>query len=69
MLKLAEEAYSITQISYKLGAATFSDLRTSANTLSQAKLGRVAAISDYNLAVKEFEFATGVGTTAISAGN
>lgn len=66
MLKLAEEAYNITQISYKLGAATLNDLRSSANTLSQAKLGKVAAVSEYNRAVKEFEFATGVGTTAIS---
>ena len=68
-LELAKEAYNITQISYKLGAATLNELRTASNTLSQAKLGRVAAVSDYNLAVKELEFAVGVGTTAISVGN
>lgn len=67
-LKLTEEAYRITNISYGLGAATLSDLQKTANNLSQAKLGKVKAIAEYNQAVRELEFAVGVGTSRISLG-
>jgi outer membrane protein TolC len=67
-LKLTEEAYRITNISYGLGAATLSDLQKTANNLAQAKLGKVKAIAEYNQAVKELEFAVGVGTSRISLG-
>lgn len=67
-LTLTQEAYRITNISYGLGAATLSDLQKTANNLAQAKLGKVKAIADYNQAVKELEFAVGVGTQRISLG-
>ncbi len=65
-VEMAEESYRISKLSYDLGMSTLTDLQGAASTLDQAKIGRIAAVTDYNMAVKELEYAVGVGTSRIS---
>lgn len=66
MVALASSALRIQQVSYDLGACTLADLEKAIADLSAAKLGRISAVCDYNLAVQQFIFDTGVGTSRVS---
>lgn len=64
-IALAASAYHIQQVSYELGACTLQDLNDTLANLNAAKLGKVSAVCDYNLAVQQYIFDMGVGTTRI----
>ena len=64
-IALAETAYHIQQVSYELGASTLQDLNDTLANLNAAKLGKVAAVCDYNLAVQQFIVDMGVGTSRV----
>ena len=64
-IALAASAYHIQQVSYELGACTLQDLNDTLANLNAAKLGKVSAVCDYNLAVQQYIFDMGVGTTRV----
>lgn len=64
-IALAASAYHIQQISYELGACTLQDLNDTLANLNAAKLGRVAAVCDYNMAVQQYIYDMGVGTSRV----
>ena len=64
-IALASSAYHIQQISYELGACTLQDLSTTQANLNAAKLGKVAAVCEYNLAVQQYLYDMGVGMARI----
>jgi len=65
-IALASSAYHIQQISYELGACTLQDLNDTLANLNAAKLGKVSAVCDFNLAVQKYVYDMGVGTTRIN---
>lgn len=64
-IALAAEAYRIQKVSYELGASTLQDLNDTLANLNAAKLGKVSAVCDYNLAVQQYVFDMGVGTSRV----
>ena len=64
-IELASSAYHIQQVSYELGASTLQDLNDVQANLNAAKLGKVAAVCEYNLAIQQYIFDMGVGTMRI----
>lgn len=64
-IALAAEAYRIQKVSYELGASTLQDLNDTLANLNAAKLGKVSAVCDYNLAVQQYIFDMGVGTNRV----
>ncbi|MBR3719134.1 MAG: TolC family protein [Firmicutes bacterium] len=64
-IALAAEAYRIQKVSYELGASTLQDLNDTLANLNAAKLGKVSAVCDYNLALQQYIFDMGVGTSRV----
>ncbi len=65
-LNLAEKGLEVSQIQYKNGMITAVDLKKAENSVLQAKLGLTNAIANYNMAVYDIIFASGVGTSRIT---
>ncbi len=65
-LALTSEGYRIAQLTYNAGMSTLAKLQESQVQFSQAKLANVSALADYALAVHDFEYAQGVGTTRLA---
>ncbi len=58
----AAEGLRLAKLSYSAGMNTLTDVRTAQNGYYMAQLGLSKAITDFNLAIYDFEFATGFGT-------
>ncbi len=61
----AKEGYRLATISYDAGMNTLTDVQQAQITSFQAGQGVAKAITDYDLAVYNFNHATGVGTTRL----
>ncbi len=64
-IALAESAYHIQQVSYELGASTLQALSDTLANLNAAKLGKVAAVCDYNKSVHQYVVDMGVGANRV----
>lgn len=62
----AKEGHRLTQISYDAGVATLAEVQEAQLQAFRANQAVSAAISDYDLAVYEFKYAQGVGTSRIT---
>lgn len=62
----AKEGYRLAQISYDAGMSTLAEVQEAQLQAFRANQAVSAAITDYDLAVYEFKYAQGVGTTRIS---
>ena len=58
----ASEGLRLARLSYNAGMNTLTDVRTAQNGYLMAQLGLSKSITDFNLAIYDFEFATGFGT-------
>lgn len=58
----AAEGLRLAKLSYNAGMNTLTDVRTAQNGYFMAQLGLSKAITDFNLAIYDFEFATGFGS-------
>jgi outer membrane protein TolC len=58
----AKEGYRLADLSYNAGMSTLVDVQNVQLMSYQAQLGLAAKILEYNLAVSDFEIATGYGT-------
>lgn len=60
----AEESVNIVKLQYEYGMTTLTTLQQANLGLTNAKIAQANALLEYNLAVKDFELAQGVGVTA-----
>jgi hypothetical protein len=63
---LAKESFRISQLTYNAGMSTLAELQSAEVRYNQAKLARIAADTDYALALYDFEYAKGVGTVRLN---
>ena len=63
-VKNAEEGVRISKLSYNAGMNTLTDVNTAERNYYLAQLGLSKAITDYNLAIYDFNFSIGKGTGA-----
>lgn len=61
-VKNAEEGVRIAKLSYNAGMNTLTDVKTAEKNYNLAQLGLAKAITDYNLAIYDFNFSIGKGT-------
>ena len=61
----AEEGYRLTKLSYEAGMGTLSEVQAMQVTAYKASLGVAAAITNYDLAVYDYNYAIDVGTTRL----
>lgn len=64
-VKIADEVYRISQISFDAGINTLTDVQESGIRSYQAALSLAAAITDYNLTVHNFKHAISIGTMRV----
>lgn len=61
-VKNAEEGVRIAKLSYNAGMNTLTDVKTAERNYKLAQLGLAKAITDYNLAIYDFDLSIGKGT-------
>ncbi|WP_165445259.1 TolC family protein [Bacilliculturomica massiliensis] len=61
----AEEGYRLTRLSYEAGMGTLSEVQAMQVTAYRASLGVAAAVTNYDLAVYDYNYAVSVGTTRL----
>lgn len=61
-VKNAEEGVRIAKLSYNAGMNTLTDIKTAEKNHNLAQLGLAKAITDYNLAIYDFNLSIGTGT-------
>lgn len=61
----AQEGYRLTNLSYQAGMCTLPEVQAAQVTAYKAGLGVAAATSEYDLAVYQFKYATGTGTSRL----
>ena len=61
-VKNAEEGVRIAKLSYNAGMNTLTDVKTAEKNYNLAQLGLAKAITDYNLAIYDFNSSIGKGT-------
>jgi outer membrane protein TolC len=64
-LKNAKEGFRLATISFNAGMSTLADLNQAQIATYQAALGVAASLTEYDLAVYDFNHAIGVGTTRL----
>jgi hypothetical protein len=60
----AQEAYRLASLSYEAGMQTLVDVQSAQLNSYRAQLARAAQIAEYDLAVYELNYATGIGLTS-----